>query len=85
VSRTPAVSHVSEAAGTVVGLAPVATRCRRYPLLFRRVIRVHTQEGDVDKGVHRDRGAALVGQATSVVMPLSPPDKDTNLRKVEVS
>jgi hypothetical protein len=48
------------------------------------VIQVHIQVGDVDRGVHRDRGAALVGRAIGVVMALGPLDVDTILREAEV-
>jgi hypothetical protein len=41
---------------------------------FRRVIRVHTRVGEVDRGVDRDRGTTLVSRATCVVMVLGPPD-----------
>jgi hypothetical protein len=37
---------------------------------FSRVIRVHTQVGDVDRGVCHDRSATLVGQATGAVMAI---------------
>jgi hypothetical protein len=83
VSRALAVSHVSGAAGTIVGLVPATTPVPGLPASFRRVIRVHTWVGDVDRGVHRDRGAALVGRATCVVMALGPPDAGTILRGAE--
>jgi hypothetical protein len=61
VSHAPAVSHVSGATGTVVGLAPLATRVPGLSTPFRQVIQVHTRVGDVDRGVRRDRHATLVG------------------------
>jgi hypothetical protein len=60
-SRPPAVSHVSGATGTVVGLAPLATPVPGLSTPFRQVIQVHTRVGDVDRGVRRDRRATLVG------------------------
>jgi hypothetical protein len=40
--------------------------------------------GYVDRGVCRDRGAALVGQATCVVMALGPSYADTTLHGMKV-
>jgi hypothetical protein len=61
VSRASTVSHVSRAARTVAGVAPAASLVTRLSTPFCRVIRVHTRVGDVDRGVRRDMGAALVG------------------------
>jgi hypothetical protein len=40
--------------------------------------------GEVDRGVHRDRGTTLVSRATCVVMVLGPPDVGAILRGAEV-
>lgn len=63
-------------------LFPRLHQCRGYPL-FSLVIRVHTRVGDVDKGVRHDRGAALVGRATSASMVLGPPDIGAIMRGAE--
>ena len=84
-SRAPVVSHVSEAAETVVDLVPAAIPVLGLPACFRRVIWVHTRVGDVDKGVRRDRGDALVDQAIGAAMALCPPNIGVILRGAEAS
>jgi hypothetical protein len=85
VSCAPAVSHVSGSVGTVVGLAPTATLGPGLSTPFRRVIRIHTRVGGVDRGVRRDRGVALADRATCIVLALSPSDVGPILCGVEVS
>jgi hypothetical protein len=46
---------------------------------LRRVIQVHARQGNVDKGVHRDRGMASVDRATGITTALGSPDVGANL------
>jgi hypothetical protein len=51
---------------------------------FHRVIRVHTQVVDVDRGVRLDWCATLVDRATGVVMALGLLDAGAILRGAKV-
>lgn len=79
----PAISLENRAVGTIVGRVPAAMLVSRLFASFCQLIRVHARVGDVDKGVHRDRGAALVGQATGATMVLGPHDAGAILRGAE--
>jgi hypothetical protein len=70
--------------GIVVVLVPAATLVLGLSIPFHQVIRVHTHMDDMDRGVHRDRGATLIGRATCVVMALGLPDTGAILRGAEV-
>jgi hypothetical protein len=84
VSHSLVVSHMSGAAGIVIGLVPAAMLVSGLSTPFRRVIRVHTRVGDMDRGVLLDRCAALVDRATCVVMALGLPDAGAILHEAKV-